>query len=281
MNSADNYQFKHFPVFLVAIPMLLLLVLPVVSLIVASSPADLLEGVHHPLFMPALWLSTRTTLFSLAIVIVTGTPLSWWLAVSSSRWTRLVELFVALPIVLPPAVVGISLLYTFGRGGLFGAQLASINLQVPFTTAAVVLAQVVVSAPFYIQAAVAAFRRVDHDLLIVARTLGQSPTGTFFRVVVPLALPGLFGGAVISWARSLGEFGATLLFAGNLPGTTQTIPLAIYMTLESDVRVALVFALLLAGISVLLFLFLRLVPTIWSSYYTTNFLNVSRITGEE
>jgi molybdate transport system permease protein len=160
-------------------------------------------------------------------------------------------------------VVGIALLHTFGRSGLFGSELAMLGIQIPFTTAAVVLAQVVVSAPFYVQAATAAFGRVDGDLLIVARTLGQSPAGAFFRVALPLALPGLIGGAALSWARALGEFGATLLFAGNLSGTTQTMPLAIYTALESDIRVALALALVLAGVSVVLLVSLRAVPGFW------------------
>lgn len=255
---------KRWPLYVVAAPMLVILALPVAALLLSSSPADLAAGVRHPLFMPALWLSARTTLLSLAIVLLTGTPLAWWLATTSGRRTRFVELLVDLPIVLPPAVLGIALLQTFGRGGLLGAQLSALGLQIPFSTTAVVLAQVAVSAPFYIQSAAAAFRRVDSDLLLVARTLGQSPSGAFFRVAVPLALPGLIGGAAISWARALGEFGATLLFAGNLSGATQTMPLAIYITLETDVRIALALALVLAGVSVLLLLLLRVVPAVWA-----------------
>jgi molybdate transport system permease protein len=172
-----------------------------------------------------------------------------------------VEAVVDLPIVLPPAVVGIALLETFGRSGLVGPVLVALGIQIPFTTLAVVLAQVVVSAPFYVQAAAAAFRRVDADLLIVARTLGQTQRGAFLRVAVPIALPGLIGGAALAWARALGEFGATLLFAGNLPGTTQTMPLAIYAALESDVRVAVALSLVLAAVAVFLLLALRLAPS--------------------
>jgi molybdate transport system permease protein len=251
-------------VLLVAAPILGLLVLPLVALALASSPTDLAVGMRDPLFGPALWLSARTTIVSLAIVIATGTPLAWWLAVGPGGRTRAVELLVDLPIVMPPAVVGIALLQTFGRSGLFGAQLEFLGLQIPFTTTAVVLAQVLVSAPFYVQAASAAFRRVDPDLLIVGRTLGQSSTGAFLRIAVPLALPGLVGGAALAWARALGEFGATLLFAGNLPGTTQTMPLAIYMALESDVRVAVALSLVLAAVSVLLLFALRAAPSAWS-----------------
>jgi len=254
----------RWPVLLVAAPILGLLVVPLVALGLASSPSDLVAGMGDPLFGPALWLSARTTVLSLAIVIGTGTPLAWWLAVGPTGRTRVVELLVDLPIVMPPAVVGIALLMTFGRSGLFAAQLDFLGVQVPFTTTAVVLAQVVVSAPFYVQAASAAFRRVDQDLLIVARTLGQSSRGAFLRIAVPLALPGLVGGAALAWARALGEFGATLLFAGNLPGTTQTMPLAIYMALESDVRVAVALSLVLAAVSVLLLLALRSAPSAWT-----------------
>lgn len=246
--------------FLGAAPVLALLVLPLVGLLIASSPAELVAGMESPLFAPALWLSARTTVVSLGIVVLAGTPLAWWLAVGSGRVSRAVEAVVDLPIVVPPAVVGIALLETFGRSGLFGPALVGLGIQIPFTTFAVVLAQVVVSAPFYVQAAAAAFRRVDTDLLIVARTLGQTQRGAFLRVAVPIALPGLIGGAALAWARALGEFGATLLFAGNLPGTTQTMPLAIYMALESDVRVAVALSLVLAAVSVFLLLALRLAP---------------------
>ena len=249
---------------LAAGPMLALLVLPLVALGLSSSPADLSAGISHPLFGPALRLSARTTLVSLAVTVLTGTPLAWWLAAGPVRQTRVVGVLVDLPIVIPPAVAGIALLQTFGRGGLFGPLLAAAHIQVPFTTTAVVLAQVFVSAPFYVQSAAAAFRRVDGDLLIVARTLGQSPLGAFFRVALPLALPGLVGGAALAWARALGEFGATLLFAGSLPGTTQTMPLAIFTALESDVRVALALSLVLAAVAVLLLVALRAAPEAWS-----------------
>jgi molybdate transport system permease protein len=134
------------------------------------------------------------------------------------------------------------------------------ELFVPFTQVAVVLAQVVVAAPFFIQAAASAFRKLDRDTLIVARTLGASPTGAFVRVAVPIALPGLVVGTSLAWARSLGEFGATLLFAGNMTGTTQTMPLAILTALESDVRISVVFSLVLAAMGALLLFSLRIIP---------------------
>jgi molybdate transport system permease protein len=255
---------SRLPAAFVALPILLLLVVPMLALALAASPAELVEAMADPLFVPALLLSARTSVSSLALVVVLGTPLAWWLGRSSSRLSRVVELLVDLPIVVPPAVVGIALLQTFGRRGLFGGWLEAVGIQIPFSTAAVVMAQLVVSAPFYIQAASAAFRNVDGDLLIVARTLGQSPRGAFFRVAVPVALPGVVVGAALAWARALGEFGATLIFAGNLPGATQTMPLAIYMALESDVRVALALALVLAVSALVLLLVLRAIPALWA-----------------
>jgi len=238
--------------------LLLLLVLPFMSLAGAVSPRALAEGVRHPLFGAALALSLRTTLLSLALIVCTGTPLAWWLARASSRMVRVVEVLVALPIVIPPAVVGVALLQTFGRRGLLGPALDALGLQVPFSASAVVLAQTVVAAPFFVQAAAGAFRRIDVDTLIVARTLGASSVAAFARVALPMALPGLLAGASLAWARALGEFGATLLFAGNLGGTTQTMPLAIFTALESDVRLAVVFSLVLAAMGVLLLFALRM-----------------------
>lgn len=240
--------------------MLWLLALPVVALVLGVSPEMLAQGIAHPLFISALGVTARTTGVTMVVVIVAGTPLAWWLSVLPASRARVVELLVDLPVVLPPAVVGMGLLQAFGRWGLLGPGLTALGIQIPFTMTAVVLAQVVVSAPFYIQGATAAFRGVDRDLLLVARTLGHSRWQAVVRVAIPLALPGLMGGAVLSFARAIGEFGATLLFAGNLPGTTQTVPLAIYMALESDVRVALALSLCLAGVAMGVLFLVRLVP---------------------
>ncbi len=249
---------------LLAASLVVILVLPLLALGLSATPADVRAGIGSPLFGPALWLSLKTTGLSLVVTVVTGIPLAWWLATSSSRLARGVELLVELPIVIPPAVVGVALLQAFGRRGLLGPLLEDLGITLPFTGNAVVLAQIVVSAPFLVQAAANAFRKVEPDLLIVARTLGASPTAAFLRVAVPVALPGLVVGASLAWARSLGEFGATLLFAGNMPGTTQTMPLAIFSALESDVRVAVVFSLVLAALGTMLLLALRLVPVAWA-----------------
>ena len=214
--------------------LVVVLVLPLVALALSSSPEDIRAGTQSPLFAPALWLSLRTTVVSLAITVICGLPLAWWLATSSSRWARAVELLVDLPIVIPPAVIGVALLQTYGRRGLLGPSLEKVGLSIPFTEKAVVIAQVVVSAPFFVQAAANAFRKVDRDLLLVARTLGAPPATAFFRIAVPVALPGLVVGASLAWARSLGEFGATLLFAGNMPGTTASPSYRINITRNSS-----------------------------------------------
>jgi molybdate transport system permease protein len=234
-----------------------LLALPTLALFVTASPAAILAGFHHPIAAPALLLSLGTTLVSLAVVVTLGTPLAWWLAQARGRAARAVETLVALPVVIPPAVAGIALLLAFGRRGLLGPLLERLGWAISFTTSAVVLAQVFVSAPFYVQGATAAFRALDANLFVVARSLGASPARAFFRVAMPLARPGLVAGAAMAWARALGEFGATLMFAGNLQGRTQTLPLAIYTALESDLHAAQALSVLLVAVAFALLLVLR------------------------
>jgi molybdate transport system permease protein len=243
---------------LLAAAMVALLVLPTLSLFVTASPAQIVAGFRHPVAAPALLLSLVTTLVSLAVVLALGTPLAWWLArARPGALARTVETVVALPVVIPPAVAGLALLLCFGRRGLLGPAFAGLGWALSFSTTAVVLAQVFVSAPFYIQGATAAFRGLDDTLLVVARSLGASPARVFFRIALPLARPGLVAGAAMAWARALGEFGATLMFAGNLPGKTQTLPLAIYTALESDLGAAQALSLLLVLVAFALLLVLR------------------------
>lgn len=232
--------------------LLTFLAIPLLVLLASTSAADLRAGLTHPLVWPALRLSLVTSTTSLVLVLLFGTPLAWTLSGSRGRLSRLIETSVQLPIVIPPAVAGIALLLAFGRSGPFGFPLT-------FTTAAVVVAESFVSAPFFVQAATSAFRRVDRRLIVVARTFGASPLRVFFRVAVPLAGPGLAAGAAMSWARALGEFGATLMFAGNLQGRTQTLPLAIYTALESDLRAARALSFVLVVVALALLAFVRAV----------------------
>jgi molybdate transport system permease protein len=234
------------------------LILPLVALVVTATRADVAAGLSSALVGPALRLSLATTFASLVVVVALGTPLAWTLARARGRWARAVETCVQLPIVIPPAVAGVALLLAFGRRGLLAGWLYPQGWAPPFTTAAVVMAQIFVSAPFYVQAATSAFRRLDERLIVVARTFAASPARVFLRVGVPLATPGLAAGAAMSWARALGEFGATLMFAGNLQGRTQTLPLAIYTALESDLRAAQALSIVLVLVALAVLVFVRL-----------------------
>lgn len=222
-----------------------LLTLPVLALFASTTFAELRSGLAHPLTWPALRLSLFTTVVSLSAIVALGTPLAWLLSRSSGRVARTLELFAQLPVVIPPAVAGVALLLAFGRRGVFGPVLESAGVQLSFTTAAVILAEIFVAAPFYVQAAIGAFRRLDQNLVDVARTLGARPAAVFFRVALPLSRRSLIAGAAMAWARALGEFGATLMFAGNLEGETQTLPLAIYTAMESDLSAARALSLVL------------------------------------
>lgn len=240
--------------------LVLVVLLPLAALVVATSPDALARGASHQAFGQAIALSLGTSALSVGLMVVCGTPLAFWLARRRSPAAATLELALGLPVVIPPAVVGVGLLMAFGRHGLLGPALDGAGIQLPFTTAAVVLAQLAVSAPFYVQGAATAFRAVDEDTLIVARTLGASPAAAFFKVALPIALPGLVGAAALAWARALGELGATLLFAGSLAGETRTVPLAILAGLEVDVALAVAFALVLVAIASVLFAALRRVP---------------------
>ena len=233
------------------------LVLPVAALGLTLRWEDLLAGIRHPLLWPALRLSLRTSSTSLVLVVVPGSIVAWWVARHPGRLSRAVETILQLPAVVPPAAAGVGLLLAFGRRGLLGPWLERCGIELPFTTAAVVLAETFVSAPFFLQAATAAFRRIDENLLVVARTLGASPFRTFLELAIPLSAPSLVAGAAMSWARSLGEFGATVLFAGNLTGRTQTLPLAVYTAMESDLRAAQALALIMVTFAFGLLLLLR------------------------
>lgn len=233
------------------------LALPILALFATTTPSELALGLQHPLVWPALRLSLFTTAVTLVLVVALGTPLAWTLARARGPLAHAVETALQLPIVMPPAVAGVALLLAFGRRGLLSSIMAPLDWSVTFTTTAVVMAELFVSAPFFVQAAISAFRRLDPQLIVVARTFGASPLRVFLRVALPLAAPGLVAGAAMSWARSLGEFGATLMFAGNLEGRTQTLPLAIYTALESDLRAAQALSIVLVIVALVLLLFVR------------------------
>ncbi len=226
------------------------LALPLVAVFLkVLSRTDAWEALHHPFVTEALWLSTITSLSSLLLALLLGTPIAYLLARSRARGIVLLDTLLDLPMVLPPTVAGVALRMAFGRRGILGEWFDVVGLQISFTTIAVILAQSFVSAPFYIRAARAGFQSVDQELERVAYTLGHSSLSTFLHVTIPLAFPALLGGAVMAWARALGEFGATIMFAGNMIGRTQTMPLAIYTAMETDLTAALVLSLILIAVS--------------------------------
>jgi molybdate transport system permease protein len=211
------------------------MILPLAALVLTSSPSALIGGLAHPLVAPALKLSFTTTAISQAVNVIGGTPLAWHIVQARDRKiARPLGLLLQLPIVTPPAVAGVGLLLAFGCNGIVGRYLADLGFRVPFTTTAVVLAQLFVSTPLFVQGATVALQRVDDNMLMVGRTLGGSPLRLFFRIAIPPAAAGLAAALATSWARALGEFGATLMFAGNLTGRTQTLPLLIYEAMETD-----------------------------------------------
>ncbi len=238
---------------------LFLLVAPLATLLWRAAPAWAAGTWHTPTVLSALRLSLLTSLLTVIISTALGTPIAYVLARHRFKGAALIDILIDLPLVLPPAVAGVALLVAFGRNGAVGQYLAQVGIELPFTIAAVVIAQTFVSAPFYIRAAKAGFGGVDLRLEQISATLGESSLGTFWRVTLPLARSALIGGAIMTWARSLGEFGATILFAGNFSGRTQTMPLAIYSALQSDLNVALALAAILLGTSFMLLVLLRLV----------------------
>ncbi|MER2566710.1 MAG: ABC transporter permease [Myxococcaceae bacterium] len=253
-----KWRRQHLALTAVGALLALYLLAPLLVLL-TSTGRGFFAGLAHPLVWPALKLSLSTTLTSLAIVVSCGTPLAWVVARSSSRGARVLESLLQLPVVVPPAVAGVALLLTFGRRSLLSAAFSPDGWSPSFTSLAVVMAETFVSAPFFLQAAISAFRRLDGNLVTVARTLGASPLRIFFSIGVPLAAPGLIAGGATSWARALGEFGATLMFAGNLEGRTQTLPLAIYTALETDLKVAQSISVVLIVAALALLLLVRVV----------------------
>lgn len=232
-----------------SLPMLGFLLLPLVALLLRTAPRAALMAMAEPAARHAVLLSLQTSLTSTLLALLLGTPLAWLLARRRFRGRAALDALVDLPMVLPPAVAGIALLMAFGRRGLMGPSLTALGLEIVFTPTAVVLAQLFVAAPFYIRAATSAFSVSSIDLEEAAMLDGASRATVFRLITVPLAATALAGGAVMTWARALGEFGATIIFAGNLPGRTQTMPLAIYLGFEMDLTVALALSTLLLAVA--------------------------------
>ena len=234
------------------------LVLPLAGLLLRAPWSRLLETVGRDDIREALWLSLTTSTAAIVLVMVVGIPIAWVLARVSFRGRWLVRALVVVPLVLPPVVAGVSLLAAFGRNGFIGGPLRdAFGVSLPYTTMAVVIAHTFVAIPFFVLSVEGALRTTNVEYDAVAATLGADRWTTFRRVTLPLAMPGVVAGVVLSWARSLGEFGATIAFAGNYPGTTRTMPLAVYTALQGDPDGALVLSVILLLVSLAVLTLLR------------------------
>lgn len=228
--------------------------LPLCAMVVKVDWAHFWTLITSSSAQAALLLSLRTAIASTVLCLLVGVPMALTLARHTGRVTRLLRPLILLPLVLPPVVGGIALLYAFGRLGLLGHYLEAAGFRIAFTTTAVVLAQTFVSLPFLVIALEGAARTAGADYDLVAATLGAHPSTVWWRVTLPLLTPGLISGAVLAFARSLGEFGATLTFAGSRQGVTRTLPLEVYLQRESDPDAAIALSILLVGVAAIVVL---------------------------
>ena len=240
--------------------LVLLLGLPILAMLFRVPVGVLVGRLGDPEIQQALRLSLITSALSTLTVVLLGLPTAYLLAARSFPGKRILEGVLDLPMVLPPTVAGLALLLAFGRAGLAGGALRAFGVTLPFTTMAVIVAQVFMAVPFFIAPVRAGMAAVDQRYLDAAATLRASETYTFFRIILPLSLPTVLAGTAMAWARSLGEFGATITFAGNLPGRTQTMPLAVYVQMESDIDRAVALSVLLLVMSATLLIALRYTP---------------------
>jgi molybdate transport system permease protein len=227
----------------------LFLTVPVIAIFADTAPRDLVDSLGDPSARDALRLSLETSAIALALIVLVGTPAAYLLATRSFRGKSLVVTLVELPLVLPPAVAGIALLASLGPSGILGGLVEDAGVRLVLATAGVVVALTFVAAPFYVRQAQAAFGAVDARLLEASRTLGSTEARTFWRVALPVARQGLLAGAALALGRALGEFGATLMFAGSFRGVTQTVPLAIYERFATDFTGALALSAVLVAVS--------------------------------
>jgi molybdate transport system permease protein len=236
----------------------LFLVLPLVGLLIRAPWSAIGPALAEPEVGQALRLSLLSASLATVVSIVLGVPLAWVLARSRVRGTSVLRALVTVPLVLPPVVGGVALFLVLGRQGIIGGWLDdTFGITIPFTTAAVVIAETFVAMPFLVISVEGALRAADARFEDVAATLGADRWTTFRRVTLPMVAPGVAAGAVLCWARALGEFGATITFAGNFPGTTQTMPLAVYLALQRDPEAAIVLSLVLLAVSLATLLLLR------------------------
>ena len=233
------------------------LLLPIVAIFAHTSPAHLVEQLSNPVVRDAFVVSLKTSLLAQLLIVLFGTPAAHLLATRRFPGHAFAVTLVELPLVLPPAVAGIGLLAAFGHFGLLGSSLDALGISLPFTQSAVTIAVAYVASPLYIRQAIAAFEATDQTLAAASRTLGAGPVRTFFRIVLPLARGGLMAGLALSFARGLGEFGATIMFAGSLQRVTETLPLAIYAEFARNFDATLAMSGVLVLISIVMLVSLR------------------------
>lgn len=236
---------------LLAFPFLLFIFLPIFALFARSSISEFFTNLNGQQVLQAVSLSLTTSLCTTFISLVFGTPVAYLLSQGKFRGYRLIDTLIDLPTVLPPSVAGVALLMTFGRRGILGEWLAAAGISIPFTVVAVIMAQTFIAAPLYIKAAVIGFADISRELKQAASLDGANRWQVFRYVILPLSWTALMSGSVMTWARAMGEFGATIIFAGNYPGRTQTMPLAIYVGFEIDLNVALTLSIILVCFSFL------------------------------
>lgn len=232
-----------------ALPLLLFISLPLLALILRVSLIDLMSSLRQPEVFQAVRLSLNTSLLTTLTALIFGTPVAYLLAQANLRLRQFIDTLVDLPTVLPPAVAGVALLMAFGRRGLFGETLADMGVNIPFTPLAVIMAQTFIAAPLYIKAASIGYASVNTELRQAAELDGANSWQVFRYVILPLSWLPMVTGSAMTWARAMGEFGATIIFAGNFPGRTQTMPLAIYLGFEIDLDVALALSFILITFS--------------------------------
>jgi molybdate transport system permease protein len=254
------------------------LALPLLAIFLRVPPGHLVAQLGNHVAIDAIVVTLKANVIAQALILLIGTPAAYLIARHRFPGRALVVTLVELPLVLPPAVAGIALLATFGRFGLLGGTLSALGLSISFTQAAVVLAVAYVASPFYVRQAIAAFEALDQPLLDASRTLGAGPGRTFTRIALPLASKGLAAGTALSFARGIGEFGATIMFAGSLQGVTQTLSLAIYAQFDVNFDVALALGGLLVIVSAAILLTAKLRP-IWTRSSSTSLFPSARLSS--
>jgi len=237
--------------YLLAFPFILFIAIPLLTLFLRLSPYDFWQTLRQDQALTAIRISLFTSISTVGISFLLGTPVAYLLSRRRNRLSQIIDTLIDLPIVLPPAVAGVALLMAFGRRGILGIWLAPLGIRLPFTTAAVIMAQTFVAAPLYIKAATLGFDAVDCELRKAAALDGANRWQTFRYVMFPMARSSILSGSLMTWARAMGEFGATIIFAGNFPGRTQTMPLAIYLGFEIDMNVALTLSVILISFAFL------------------------------